>query len=143
MNVVRKKVCGSLNAIRPLRNLLPSEGKHQLIKTLIYPIIDCMDVVYHEFDVHGMRGEKGKIKRKKTWAHNTTPRKIKNVDINWAKNLSCCFIVKKVVSNSIYKILPIARHNFFLNFLLWTDTLSEKLFVILIEKCTVFGIFRF
>lgn len=60
---VRKKVYGSLNSIWPLKNLLPPGVKLQLIKTLIYPIIDYMDVVYHDFDVHGTRGSSEKLEK--------------------------------------------------------------------------------
>lgn len=35
IDIVRKKVYGSLNSIRPLKNLLPHEIKLQLIKTLV------------------------------------------------------------------------------------------------------------
>lgn len=56
INIVHRKVYGSLSSIRPLRNLWPPEIKLQFVKPLIYPIIDYMDVVYDEFGVHGTRG---------------------------------------------------------------------------------------
>lgn len=63
INIVRKKVYGSLNAIRPLKKILTTENKLQLIKTLVYPIIDYMDVVYHEFGVHGTRGNSESLEK--------------------------------------------------------------------------------
>lgn len=65
IDTIRKKVYGSLNSIRPLKRLLPSAVKLQLVKTLIYPIIDYMDIIYHEFGVrvHGTLGDGDRLEK--------------------------------------------------------------------------------
>lgn len=60
--IIHKKVYGSLATIYPLK-FLPTETKLQLVKTLILPIIDYMDIVYHDFDVHGTRGGSEKLEK--------------------------------------------------------------------------------
>lgn len=60
---ISKKVYGALNSIRPLKYFLPVKIRLLLINTLVLPIIDYMDVVYHDFDVHGTKGESDKLEK--------------------------------------------------------------------------------
>lgn len=53
IRILQQKVFGAINTINPLKNVITREVKLQLVKTLILPIIDYMDVVYHDYGVHG------------------------------------------------------------------------------------------
>lgn len=53
VKIVQQKVMGALNTIYPLKSLLPPGIKLQLFKTLILPIIDYMDIIYHNYGIHG------------------------------------------------------------------------------------------
>lgn len=75
ISTIHKKVYASLGSIGPLKSILPSEIKSQLVKTLILPIIDYMDIVYHDFDAHGTKGKSEKLER----LQNTCIRYILNV----------------------------------------------------------------
>lgn len=63
INAIHRKVFASLSSIKPLKPILPSEVKSQLVKSLILPIIDYMDIVYHDFGVHGTKGNSEKLER--------------------------------------------------------------------------------
>lgn len=53
ISVIQKKVFGALNTVHPLKLILPREIKLQLFKTLILPIFDYMDIIYHDYGIHG------------------------------------------------------------------------------------------
>lgn len=63
VGAIQKKVYGALNSVYPLKEILPSEIKLQLYKTLILPIFDYMDIIYHDFGVHGTNGMSDKLER--------------------------------------------------------------------------------
>lgn len=60
---IRKKVFGALNSVRPLKNILPSNVKLILVKSLILPLFDYMDIIYHNYGVHGTRGDSDKLEQ--------------------------------------------------------------------------------
>lgn len=60
---VQQKVYATLSSIHPLENVLPKEIRLQLVKSLILPIFDYMDIVYHDFGVHGTRGDSDKLEK--------------------------------------------------------------------------------
>lgn len=53
---ISQKVYHALSQIQSFKHSLPEFVKLNLIKTLILPIFDYMDVVYHEHDSHGAHG---------------------------------------------------------------------------------------
>lgn len=53
INEISKKSYFALSQLYPLKYSLPTNIKLNLIKSLIIPIFDYMDVVYHEFNAHG------------------------------------------------------------------------------------------
>ena len=63
IKTVLKKTYGGLNALQPLKKLLPSDIKLQLIKSLILPIFDYMDVVYHDFGIHGTNQDSDRLEK--------------------------------------------------------------------------------
>lgn len=63
VKLIQQKVYGALQTLNPLRALLPSGIKLQLYKTLILPIFDYMDIVYHGYGVHGSGGDSDKLER--------------------------------------------------------------------------------
>lgn len=63
VSAIQRKVYGALNSVYPLRNILPKEIKLQLYKTLILPIFDYTDIVYHEYGVHGTNGLSDRLER--------------------------------------------------------------------------------
>lgn len=75
VSAIHRKVYASLGSIAPLKSILPTDIKSQLVKTLILPIIDYMDIVYHDFGVHGTKGNSDKLER----LQNTCIRYILNV----------------------------------------------------------------
>lgn len=52
---INRKVFAAINSIRPLKNILPTEIKLQLIKTLVLPIVDYMDIIYHNCNVYAYK----------------------------------------------------------------------------------------
>ena len=63
VKIVQRKSIGVLNVINPLKSLLTPEIKLQLYKTLILPIIDYMDVIYHNYGVYGTNGNDEKLEK--------------------------------------------------------------------------------
>lgn len=61
--IVQQKVYGAINSISPLKSILPANIKLQLYKSLILPIFDYMDIVYHNFATYGTNGESVKLER--------------------------------------------------------------------------------
>lgn len=60
---VQQKVYRAINTLNPLKMILPTEIKLQLIKSLIIPIFDYMDIIYHNYGVHETIGEADKLER--------------------------------------------------------------------------------
>jgi hypothetical protein len=52
-NTISKKVYYALSQLSPLKYSIPTNTKLQLIKSLILPIFDYMDIIYHNYDAHG------------------------------------------------------------------------------------------
>ena len=73
--VLMKKAYYALNTLQPLKKILSPEVKLQLVKSLVLPIIDYMDIIYHGFDVHGTINESNRIE------------KIQNYCIRYVKNI--------------------------------------------------------
>lgn len=63
VSVIQGKVFGALNSLYPLKSILPREIKLQLFKTLILPIFDYMDIIYHDFGIHGTNNLSDKLER--------------------------------------------------------------------------------
>lgn len=61
INEILRKVYYSLSGMQPLRELLPECIKLKLIKSLILPIFDYMNVVYHNFGTHGFNRDEKRI----------------------------------------------------------------------------------
>lgn len=74
--IIQQKIYGSLSSLTPLKSIIPSDIKLQLFKTLILPIFDYMDIVYHNYGIHGSIGEGEKLER----LQNTCIRYILNVN---------------------------------------------------------------
>lgn len=75
IKVIMRKGYGSLNSLQHLRKTLPEETKLQLIKSLVLPIIDYMDVVYHCFDARGS----GQMSNRLEKLQNSCIRFVKNI----------------------------------------------------------------
>lgn len=60
---IQKRVFGALNTVFPLKFILPKEIKLQLFKSLILPIFDYMDVIYHDHGVHGTNGMSDRLEK--------------------------------------------------------------------------------
>lgn len=52
IDTIIRKSYGCLSTLRPLKKLLPSEIRLQLMKTMLLPIVDYMDVINHAYGVH-------------------------------------------------------------------------------------------
>lgn len=63
VKITQQKVFGAINSLWPLKRILPREIKLQLYRTLILPIFDYMDVVYHEYGIHGTKGNELKLEK--------------------------------------------------------------------------------
>jgi hypothetical protein len=50
---INQKVYLSLSQLQPLKYTLPEHVKLNLVKTLVLPLFNYMDIVYHEHDSHG------------------------------------------------------------------------------------------
>lgn len=53
INIISKRIYCSLSQLYPLKYSLPTNIKLNMLKTLILPIFDYMDIIYHEFGTHG------------------------------------------------------------------------------------------
>lgn len=78
IKTIQQKVYGILNSIQPLKIILPNDIKLQLVKSLILPIFDYMDIIYHNFGSHGSNGNNDKLEK----LQNMCIRFILNVDRN-------------------------------------------------------------
>lgn len=76
IKVVQRKVLGSLNSLYPLKSTLPPQIKLKLYKTLILPIFDYVDVIYHNYGTHGSNGESNKLE----YLQNACIRYISNIN---------------------------------------------------------------
>lgn len=47
----------------PLKNILPPGVKLQMYKSLVLPIFDYMDIIYHNYDIHGSISKSDKLER--------------------------------------------------------------------------------
>lgn len=63
INQLQQKAYGALGSLRPLKNILSSNVKTQLVKTMIFPIFDYMDIIYHGFGIHGTNRSSDKLER--------------------------------------------------------------------------------
>lgn len=63
INQVQQKVYGALGALRPLKSILNCDLRSQLVKTMIFPIFDFMDIIYHGFGIHGTNRGSDKLEK--------------------------------------------------------------------------------
>lgn len=75
INNVQQKVYGALGTMRPIKNILNANVKALLVKTMIFPIFDFMDIVYHGFGMHGTNRDSDKLEK----AFNSCIRFILNI----------------------------------------------------------------
>lgn len=59
----QQKVYGAINTLYPLKTVLPLNVKLQLYKSLILPIFDYMDIIYHNYGTHGSNADSEKLER--------------------------------------------------------------------------------
>lgn len=63
LRLLQQKVYGGLSKIRPLRKIMHEDTRLQLVKTLILPIFDYMDVIYHAYGTYGSGGDENKLEK--------------------------------------------------------------------------------
>ena len=63
IKILQQKVMGALHTIAPLKIILSTEIKLKLYKSLILPIFDYMDIIYHNYGMHGTIGNDEKLER--------------------------------------------------------------------------------
>lgn len=61
IDTIRRKVFGAINCIYPLKKTIPSNIKSIIVKTQVLPIFDYMDIIHHDFGVHGTGVERNKL----------------------------------------------------------------------------------
>lgn len=61
-NIIRKGY-GALSELRTLKHTLPTNIKLQLYKTMILPIIDYMDIIYHGYGIHGTSSNSDRLEK--------------------------------------------------------------------------------
>lgn len=78
INTISKKFHYKMSQLYPLKYSLPEYTKLNLIKSLVLPIFDYMDIIFHEFDSHGNVSSNNQLQK----MHNTAIRFVYNLKYN-------------------------------------------------------------
>lgn len=76
-SMVVRKVFVALNRVVHLRNELPLDVKVDIFKSLLMPLFDYCDIIYHGYDLHGTRNDMNRLHR----AQNACIRFVHNVPL--------------------------------------------------------------